>query len=157
MADPAVPAIRKIAAAMMQAIATARPDLHGFIDRSQAEPLNEGQWPGYVLRYEVKWSLAPDLGQYYHTATMSFECQSGNSAGATLDLTNQRSVADIHNALMADPSLGGRLDDLQPIGSDQTQPESADVGSAVLQMQATYYTLIHDINVIVGVGGQQFP
>lgn len=157
MADPAVPAVRKVLGAMVAAIAIACPDLRGFTDRAQDEPLSEGEWPGYVVRYDAKWHLAPEGGQYYHTATFNFECQSGNAGGAALDLINQRSVAAIHNVLMADPSLGGMLHDLQPVGADQSQAESSDVGSAILQVVANYYTLISDISVIVGVGGQNFP
>jgi hypothetical protein len=157
MADLPIPAVRKVQAAMIAAIAARRPDLNGFPDRTPGEPLSEGEWPGYVIRYEVRFRLAPDGGQYFNEAQFTFECQSSNAPGEPLDHINQQSVTDINNALQADPSLGGMLEDIQPLGSDNSQPESPDVGSAILQVMATYYTLIHDHSTIVGVSGQLFP
>ncbi|EQA97280.1 hypothetical protein [Sphingobium sp. HDIP04] len=154
-------AVRKVQAAMIAAIAVevaaAGRALHAFPDRTAAEPLSEGEWPGYMIRYEVKFGLAPDGGQYFNQATFTFECQSGNTVDGSFDKINQQSITDISNALQADASLGGLLEDIQPIGSDVTQSESSDVGSAVLQVVASYYTLIHDHSTIVGVGGQLFP
>ena len=142
---------------MMAAIQLVRPDLQGFADRTTAEPLSEGEWPGYTVRYEVKFNLSPEMGQFFNDALFTFECISGNAGGATLDQINQRAVTDINDALQADITLGGMLDDLQPLGSDNSQPDSADVGSAVLQVRATYFTLIRDHSTIVGHGGVLFP
>ena len=152
-----VAAIRKVQAAIMAAVALVRPDLSGYADRTTAEPLSDGEWPGYIIRYEVKFNLSPELGQFFNDALFTFEVQSGNAAGAPLDHINQQAVTDISNALQADPTLGGMLEDIQPIGSDNSQPDSADVGSAVLQVRATYYTLVRNHEVIVGHGGQLFP
>ena len=157
MADPRPSAIRKVVERAVAAIALVSPELQGFIDRTPGEPLSEGEWPGYLLRYEVRFSLSPELGQYQNEALLTFECQSGNASGATLDQTNQRSVTSINDALQADPTLGGMVEDIQPVGSDNSQPESPDVGAAILQARVTFYTLIHDHSTIVGVGGQLFP
>ena len=148
---------RKVAAAMMAAIAVKDAALQGFIDRTPGEPLGEGEWPGYLVRYEVRFRIAPDGGQYFNEAQFTFECQCGNTADGTMDQVNQRSVTAINDALQADPSLGGMLEDIMPLGSDNSQSESPDVSSAILQVTATYYTLIHDHSTIVGVGGQIFP
>ncbi|BBD98047.1 hypothetical protein SAMIE_1015480 [Sphingobium amiense] len=149
-------AIRKVEAALMEAIAVRRPDLQGFADRSTAEPLSEGEWPGYSVRHEVKFNLSPEMGQFFNDALFTFEVQSGNTTDATLDQINQLAVSDINDALQADPTLGGMVEDVEPIGSDSSQPESADVGSAVLQVRVTYYTLIRSHSTIVGHGGQLF-
>lgn len=155
MPEP-VAAIRKVQAAIMAAIALARPALPGYADRTAAEPLSEGEWPGYLIRYEVKFNLSPEMGQYFNDALFTFEVQSGNATDAPLDLTNQQAITDINNALQADPTLDGMVEDIQPIGSDNSQPDSADVGSAVLQVRVTYYTLIRDHSTIVGFGGLLF-
>ena len=156
MPEP-VAAVRKVQAAIMGAIAVVRSDLTGYADRSTAEPLSDGEWPGYVIRYEVKFNLSPELGQFFNDALFTFEVQSGNTAGASLDQINQQAITDISNALQADPTLGGMLEDIQPVGSDNSQPDSADVGSAVLQVRATYYTLVRNHEGIVGHGGPLFP
>ena len=67
MPEP-VAAVRKVQAAIMGAIAVVRSDLTGYADRSTAEPLSDGEWPGYVIRYEVKFNLSPELGQFFNDA-----------------------------------------------------------------------------------------
>lgn len=155
MPEP-VAAIRKVGARMMEAVADLVPELQGFIDRTAAEPLGEAEMPGYLLRYEVKFSLSAEMSQYFNDALFTFEVASGPDATPTIDQFNQRAIAQINDALQADPTLGGMVEDIQPIGSDNSQPDSADVGSAVLQVRVTYYTLIRDHSTIVGFGGLLF-
>ena len=95
MPEP-VAAVRKVQAAIMGAIAVVRSDLTGYADRSTAEPLSDGEWPGYVIRYEVKFNLSPELGQFFNDALFTFEVQSGNTAGASLDQINQQAINAIN-------------------------------------------------------------
>lgn len=156
MPDP-VSAIRKVAEAAMAAIHQVRQDLQGFVDRTAAEPLGNAELPGYLLRYEVKFSLSAEMSQYFNDALLTFEVVSEDTDTITMDQFNQLAIAQINDALQADPTLGGMVEDILPIGSDNSQADTADVGSAVLQVRVTFYTLIRNHSTIVGHGGVLFP
>jgi len=151
------PALRKIQTAFMELVASVRPDLRGFADRSDAEPLTDSERPGYIIRIpRFTFDIAPENNQTYCRATISLDLQSGGEAGETIDEVNQRSIADIIAALGNDRTLGGRLQEMQESAASGSELDGADVGTAILDIDISFFTPRGDFYTIVGHGGVHF-
>jgi hypothetical protein len=129
-----------------------------FVDRSDAESLTEEEQPAINLRVvSVSLDAAPEgLWMTWHRAIIQFDCMSSGSVEETIDLANQRAIALIIEALHADRSLGGRLQDIIEQDVSGSEMDGADVGTAILQVEAWFFTPRGDHFTIVGVGGQHF-
>jgi hypothetical protein len=133
------------------------PSLFVIADRTDDEPLSEGEWPAAIVKVlTVQMSHGPEQGQTMHDALIHIECQSGNTATNGIDATNQTTIADIIAAIHADRSLGGRVEDCEEDQSDASENAGVDVGAAVLLVRTRFYTPRGDLFTIVGVGGQLF-
>lgn len=150
-------AISKILAAVKSAMETERSDVFWFTNRSDQEPLTEGELPGVVIRaVRDDFELSPELGHWLHTLTLQFDCQSGRTSSLTIDEVNDDIIASIVDGLEGSNMLGGRLETLDPDFSDASEQSAPDVGWAVLQYRVQYHTPLGDIRTIIGRGGQTF-
>jgi hypothetical protein len=154
MADPA---IRKVQDHLKGLIEAARPDLNVFIDRSDDEPLGEGDWPGAVIRVtDVRFSPFEQQGMTRVDAIIQIDCQSGFAGGETIDLINQTSIADIVAAVHADRTFGGRLQDCEETAASGSEASGADVGCAILEYAIIFFCPRGDLYTILGQGGASF-
>jgi hypothetical protein len=129
-----------------------------FVDRPDAEPFDEADYPAINIRaVTVQFDAAPD-GQWQtmHRAKFQLDCISGREVGEAIDLINQRAVADIIAALHADRTLGGRLQDLNEIAVSGSELDGADIGSALLEIEALFFTPRGDFYTIVGQAGVHY-
>lgn len=157
MADPRIPAIRIV----QNRLAAVMGQIEGyqvFLDRSDAEPLEEDERPAINIRVvSVSFDAAPEgIWQTWHRAIIQFDCLSNGSAVETIDLANQRAIALIIELIHGDRSLGGRLQDIIEQDVSGSELDGADVGTAILQVEAWFFTPRGDHFTIVGVGGQTF-
>lgn len=150
-------AIRKVQTYLRTMIQTARPDLFGFIDRSDDEPLAVEETPGYVIRVtDLRFSPFEQLGQTRVDFVLQIDCQSGNTAGETIDAINQRTIADIVAAVHADRTMGGRLQDFEETAASGSELQGADVGCAILEYAGILFCPRGDLYTILGQGGATF-
>lgn len=158
MADPTpTPSFRKVQNALVQLWE----DIDGlnlFVDRADSEPLDESERPGAVIRIvNVVLGPGPDgLWMTMHRATIQVDCQSGNAAGETIDYRNQVTIAEMVARLHADRSLGGLLQSLEEQAMSGSEADGADVGTAIFELEAVWFTPRGDFYTIVGQAGATF-
>lgn len=154
MADAPSTAIRKVLKALA-ALPNATCGANIFIDRSDDEPLDASERPGMVLRVpHIAFSLRE--GMTLNTATVQADFQSGNTAGETIDAVNQQAIADFIAAIGADRTLGGMLQTIEEADASGSEQSGADVGCAILTLEALFFTPRGDLRTIVGQSGQHF-
>lgn len=149
-------AIRKVLVALSE-LPNATCGDNIFIDRSDSEPLDrdKGELPGMILRVpHVAYSFRE--GMTLHTATIQVDFQSGNTAGETIDGTNQIAIAQFIAAIGADRTLGGMLQTIEEQDASGSEQSGADVGCAILTLQALFFTHRGDFFTIVGQSGETF-
>lgn len=149
----------KILTEILTRLQAADPARHWFIDRADTDPLTEAELPGIAIRLlNDDFGPSEEHGQDRHRATIQFDCQSGLDTGLTIDAVNRESIAIIVETLWDDgnPTLGGRLESIEPDYADASEQSVPDVGWAVLQCTATFYTPRGDWRTIVSAAGVTF-
>ncbi|PZU59828.1 MAG: hypothetical protein DI547_04955 [Sphingobium sp.] len=138
------------------------PGLHTFIDRSDAEPLDESERPAVSIRVpsvQFEPGGQEEAGMRYqmrHRAAFQFDFVSANMAGETIDAVNQAMIARFVALLAADPTLGGMVESSAPQAASGSEHDGADVGTAILEIQSVFYTPEDDWFTVIGMGGVTF-
>lgn len=155
MADPA---IRIVQERVCQTLELAMADYTVFVDRPEDKAYAASELPAINIRIPaVQIEDAGDgIWQTLHRATFHFDCVTATGGGETIDLANQRAIADVMAALHADRSLGGRLQDIIERNISGSEMDGADTGCAIFECEIWFFTPRGDFYTLVGVGGQQF-
>lgn len=157
MSDPTTPAVRKIQDRLKELFEAARPDMFWFIDRSDADPIPEAQRPAGMIRLlDVSFSMHTEMNQTIHRATCHVEFVSDGGCGETIDLVNQRGIADIVAVIGNDRTLGGMVHEIEENAASGAEADGADVGSALLELDVVWFTPRGDFYTIIGAGGATF-
>ena len=133
--------------------------LHVSIDRSDAEPLHEGEWPAASVRvpsvqFEPGGQETYGLRyQILHRATFHIDCQSGSKVGETINEVNQQTIASIIGVIAPDPTMGGMVESMEPQAMSGSELDGADIGCAILEIQVVFYTPSDDLFTLVGMNG----
>lgn len=151
------PSTRKVQEALRVLIDTI-PGLTVIVDRDDSEPVTASERPAVLIRMpSVQIEPAPDGNwNYLLRALVHFECLSNNRVGETIDAINQQTIADIVAAIGTDPTLGGRLQILEPSAISGSEQDGADVGAAIFEMEAGWFCPRHDLSTIVGQAGVHY-
>lgn len=150
-------ALEKVQEAIAAAIRPALSGVNVTTEATDQAPLDDSELPAVVVRMlDDQMGPSEEQGQWRHTVAVQFDCISGGTASLTIDKINQRVIATIVGTIGADPTLGGRLEDLAADYADASEQSAPDAGWAVLQMNASYHTPAHDLFTIVGQSGEIF-
>lgn len=152
-------AISKVEDALAFLIA-AYPDLSDWqiiTDQSVDQAL-EGEDARQIQIYTTAYTQqqADEQGQTLHTATIEFACVCGDPTVGIIGRANHAAIANIIAAIDADRTLSGRLLDLQEQDVAGAAANGKSVGTASLQMTATFFTSRSNWFQIIGQGGQIF-
>ena len=156
MPDPAIAKVEGALAAQLAAW-PALADYTVLTDQSEdiALPSDQDKTIGvFTVAYEV--DQADEQHQTIHRATIEFEAISRTQSVGTISRANHTVIAHIVGALASDRTVGGRLLDIQEVDVAPAGANGKDVGSASLQVVATFFTPRDDWFVILGQSGQQF-
>lgn len=154
MADPAIRKVQNAIKTMAESIS----GITVFVDRDDDDPVPQSQRPAVEIRIvSVQFEFAPD-GQWQdlHRALIRFDCMSGQSVGETIDYTNQKTVANIMAKIAADRTLGGMLQSFEAQAVSGSEADGADVGCAIFETEAVFFTPRGDFFTIVGQAGVHF-
>jgi hypothetical protein len=147
--------VTKILTAIKALVET--PALTFHINRTDDDPLSESERPGVIVRVpHMAFLDAASQGQDMVRATLHFDFMSSGSAGETIDEQNQTGITDTLKLIAADRSLGGRLHRWEVTAISGAEENGADLGTAILEMEADFFILRDDPFVICGVGGAPF-
>lgn len=153
----AEPSTRKVQDALYALFDTI-PNLTVLVDQSDEEPVPAAERPALLIRIpSVQIEPAPDGNwNYLLRALIHLECLSNNTAGETIDQTNQQTITDIMAAIGTDPTLGGRLQSIEPTAISGSEQDGADVGSAIFELEAVWFCPRYDLSTIVGHTGVHY-
>ena len=150
-------AIEKVVEAIIAVVAPVLPGVRVEPNRSDQEQLDDSDLPAVIIGpLPGEEGPAKEQGQLVHSITIQFDCIAEGTASLAINQVNQRVIATMVRELQGDPTLGGRLEDLELINADASEQSAPDAGWAVLQMRATYYTPSGDLFTLVGQGGAIF-
>lgn len=131
---------------------TAAPALAGGnVWEEELRPLPEGSTQAIVVRFE---SSRPDRGAILGApidwvSTLTVECHARvDNRSATLGRASRRLHGEVYARLMADPSLGGKVFDLQEpdLATDQAQLDT-DLGCLIAQYPVLHRTQARTLEV----------
>lgn len=159
MADPAPYRVTQKLQALLQA---ARPDVHWFISRSAAEPLQAEEFPGCVMRIvDLKLNTIAHGGDNrphdFWDATLHFDFHSGSGTLNTIDLENQRTMASVIAILHANPTLDGYVMDTRYKAASGSEDHSYDTGCTVFEANTIIATTVGKFDELINASGVPIP
>jgi hypothetical protein len=113
--------------------------------------------PCLVITVEA-WSFQNDFsqGQTRHTMIVNFDILETGAMVGVISRTAQARIAYALAAIGDDPTLGGRLEDIDERDVAPPMDNGKSVGGASLQVACTFYTPRRDHFTIIGLGGDIF-
>lgn len=108
----------------------------------------------FTAAYQMDQS--EEQGQTRHRATIEFERIGSLELVGTIGRENQRYMALIVQALAADRTAGGMIEDIQEVDVAPVAQNARDHGYVSLQCNVIFYTPRDDWFTISGIGGETF-
>ncbi len=150
MPTPAVVQIRNALAA----VADAALAHNVLIDRRRGDAVEDSEMPAVVIAIpDAEFEIFDMTGTLICAADFVFEIYEREASGVSIGVQQQLTMAALNAALMADYTLGGRLQNLVPAGTTGDSENVGDIGAAALTMRATWQCPTADLNTIIGQSG----
>lgn len=132
-------------------------DITVITDRSPDEAITGEELPCIVIGCEG-WRFDPDMepGSTFHTMILNFDFLETSANVGIVSRRAQEVIAYMLAAIGTDPTLGGRLEDIQEIDVAPPMDNGKSVGGSSLQCICTFRTPRRDHFTIIGVGGAEF-
>ena len=148
MTAPAVVQVRDALAAMLaQAVPTSRI----IIDRPRADDIDETEVPCIVISFgDLTFDFFEQRSTIMHQGQFELEVfHKPIIGGLNIAIQQYQTVALICAAVLADYTLGGRLQNMMPKGVSPPDSNASDIGGVALTIETTWFTAPDDFNTIV--------
>lgn len=124
-----------------------------FVDRAANEPVTEAEMPAIVLNPGDQVYREFDLSTTEHNGEFQLDIYETKSQSKSIARKQQETIALIVAALAADPTLGGRVQTMEPQSSSSPDANVTDIGAVTLTIRIDYFTPRGDFNTIIGQSG----
>ena len=124
-----------------------------FVDRATNEPVTDTEMPAIVINPGDQAYEEFDLSTTRHIAEFGLDIYETKSQSKSIARKQQDTIALIVAALAADPTLGGRVQTMEPQSASSPDGNATDIGAVTLTILIVYFTPRGDFNTIIGQSG----
>lgn len=149
------PAITKIVTAFAALLTAGLPGQQIFTNRDSAEPLDETERPGIVVRVTEQQftNFELGMGETLHSAALELDLYESAPSLDTITSRHAVTIATIVSLIHANADFKKMLQECEPQAASGIEEDVADVGATVFAIAIKFLTPSTDWTKIIGHAG----